>query len=50
MRDLDTRRAILAYRPSPDRDANFGVYADVIEPGTVAVGDATHVLERSVRK
>jgi uncharacterized protein YcbX len=48
--DFDTRKAILAYRPSPDRDANFGVYADVIEPGTVAVGDAAHVLEGSVGK
>jgi uncharacterized protein len=50
IRDFDTRKAILAYRPSPDREANFGVYADVVEPGAVSVGDATHVLEGSVRR
>ena len=44
VRDFDTRKAILAYRPSPDRDANMGVYADVVEPGAVEVGDSVAVL------
>jgi uncharacterized protein len=50
LRDFDTRKAILAYRPTPTRDANFGVYADVIEAGIVSVGDPTRVLKGSVRE
>jgi uncharacterized protein YcbX len=44
VRDFDTRKAILAYRPSFDGDANMGVYADVVEPGPVAAGDLVSVL------
>jgi uncharacterized protein len=43
IRDFDTRKAIRAYRPSPDRDANMGVYAEVVVPGPVAVGDLVSV-------
>jgi uncharacterized protein len=50
VRDFDTRKAILAYRPNLDRDANFGVYADVLEAGTVRVGDGVRALETSVWK
>ena len=44
IRDFDTRKAIRAYRASPEGDANMGVYADVLEPGAVAVGDPVAVL------
>ena len=44
LRDFDTRKSIRAYRPSVDGDANMGVYADVVEPGTVSVGDVVSVL------
>jgi uncharacterized protein YcbX len=47
VRDFDTRKAILAYRPSPDREANFGVYADVVEPGEVSVGAPVRPMRRS---
>jgi MOSC domain-containing protein len=43
-RDLDTLRLIDAYRPRPDRDVCFGVYADVEQPGDVAVGDTVEPL------
>ena len=45
VRDFETRKAILAYRPTPDREANFGVYADVVRPGDVAVGASVRPLE-----
>jgi uncharacterized protein YcbX len=45
VKDFDTLKAIMAYRGvTPDRDINFGVYADVIEPGTVAVGDPVELI------
>lgn len=40
LRDRDTLRAILAYRGKLDGEICFGVYADVVEPGRVRVGDA----------
>jgi uncharacterized protein YcbX len=43
IRDFDTRKAIRAYRPSSDGDADMGVYADVVQPGPVAVGDRVSV-------
>jgi uncharacterized protein YcbX len=47
IRDLDTRGVIRTYRTAPNgRDANFGVYADVVEPGWIAVGDSVEVLPR----
>ncbi len=42
-RDLDLLRLILEYRPSP-RNAYFGVYGLVEQPGTVSVGDEVSVL------
>jgi hypothetical protein len=30
---------------TPDRDINFGVYADVVEPGTIAVGDPAELVD-----
>ncbi|HKE67864.1 MAG TPA: MOSC N-terminal beta barrel domain-containing protein [Nocardioidaceae bacterium] len=41
--DLQTLRLIMGYRGRQDSvfgpGANFGVYADVVEPGTISVGD-----------
>jgi uncharacterized protein len=39
LRDHDTLRAILEYRGKRDGEVYFGVYADVVEPGRVRVGD-----------
>lgn len=39
-RDLDALRAIKDYRGVVDGEICFGVYADVVEPGRVQVGDA----------
>jgi uncharacterized protein YcbX len=41
IRDLDTLRIVKSYRGDRDsREVNFGVYADVEEPGRVRVGDS----------
>jgi uncharacterized protein len=40
VRDHDTLRAIQAYRGKIEGQVCFGVYADVVEPGRVRVGDA----------
>ena len=39
-RDHDTLRAILDYRGKLEGAVCFGVYADVVEPGRVRIGDA----------
>lgn len=39
LRDHDTLQAILAYRGKREGEVCFGVYADVVEPGRVRVGD-----------
>lgn len=39
LRDHDTLRAIQEYRGKIDGQICFGVYADVVEPGAVRVGD-----------
>jgi len=39
LRDHDTLRTILDYRGKREGDVCFGVYADVVEPGRVRVGD-----------
>jgi uncharacterized protein len=45
-RDLDTLRAIIAYRGLRDgRHADFGVLGEVDEPGTVRIGDVATVLD-----
>jgi uncharacterized protein YcbX len=44
-RDLDTLRALLAYRrPMDTGEAPFGVYATVQEPGTVTLGDRVELV------
>jgi len=46
VKDFDTLKAIAAYRGvTPDRDINFGVYATVVEPGTIAVGDQAELID-----
>jgi uncharacterized protein YcbX len=46
VKDLDTLKTIVAYRGvTPDQDINFGVYAEVLEPGTMAVGDAVELTD-----
>lgn len=39
LRDFPTLRAIAAYRAAPGGDIPFGVYGEVLEPGTVRLGD-----------
>ena len=44
-RDFDTLRAIKAYRGLRERKhIDFGVYADVVEPGRVRVGDPAELI------
>jgi uncharacterized protein YcbX len=38
-RDMDTLRVLTSYRRQDDGEVCLGVYADVVEPGDVAVGD-----------
>jgi hypothetical protein len=38
-RDLDTLRVLASYRRRDDGEVCLGVYADVVEPGDIAVGD-----------
>ena len=45
-RDLDTLRGIIAYRGLREgKHADFGVLADVAQPGRVSLGDRVSVLE-----
>jgi uncharacterized protein YcbX len=45
-KDFDTLKAIASYRGvTPDRDINFGVYALVLQPGTIAVGDEAELID-----
>jgi MOSC domain-containing protein len=45
-RDLDTLRTLIAYRGLRDgKHADFGVLADVVQPGRIRLGDALTVLD-----
>jgi uncharacterized protein len=44
VRDFDTLREIKRYRGVQDGDIDFGVYASVVEPGTVSLGDELEPL------
>jgi uncharacterized protein YcbX len=45
--DLDTLSAIAAYRGRPDgKHVELGIYADVLQAGTVGVGDHVEVVPR----
>jgi uncharacterized protein YcbX len=45
-KDFDTLKEIAGYRGvTADRDINFGVYADVLEPGRIALGDRVELLD-----
>lgn len=46
VRDFDTLREIKRYRGVQDGDIDFGVYANVEEPGTVSLGDELEPLDR----
>jgi uncharacterized protein YcbX len=48
-RDLDTLRMIVDYRTLQGGNICFGVYADVAQPGTVAVGDTVEPLSKGPR-
>lgn len=44
-RDLDTLRAIKDYRGLVDgKDLMFGVWGEVLQPGTIRIGDAVKVV------
>ncbi len=45
LRDHDTLRAIHAYRGKLEGEVCFGVYADVVEPGRVRVGDTVTAVD-----
>jgi uncharacterized protein YcbX len=38
--DMNTLKIIASYRTDQPKEANFGVYCTVVEPGEAAVGDA----------
>jgi hypothetical protein len=44
-RDADTLRWIPQFRPRDDGEICFGVYADVVQPGVVRVGDPVTPIE-----
>jgi uncharacterized protein YcbX len=48
-RDMDTLRMIDGYRSRQDGNVCFGVYADVLQAGTVAVGDTVEPLLKGPR-
>jgi hypothetical protein len=43
---MDTLRMIVDYRTLQDGNIYFGVYADVAQPGTVAIGDTVEPLSK----
>ena len=46
-RDADTLRWLASYRRADDGEVYCGLYADVVEPGTVRVGDTVGPLEEA---
>jgi uncharacterized protein YcbX len=50
IRDVDTLSVLDAYRGRPDgKHVEFGMYAEVLEPGTIRVGDRAEVLDELPR-
>jgi MOSC domain-containing protein len=47
--DYPTLKVIAAYRGVRGKHLNFGMYAEVLEPGTIRVGDAVIPLDEGVR-
>jgi uncharacterized protein YcbX len=47
--DYPTLKVIAGYRGVRSKHLNFGMYAEVVEPGTIRVGDAVVPLEEGVR-
>jgi hypothetical protein len=46
MRDFPTLSVIRSYRGvSEDKELEFGVYGDVVRPGTIGVGDPVEPLD-----
>jgi uncharacterized protein len=45
VKDFDSLKALVAYRGVVDGGINFGVYAKVVEPGPIRVGDPVDLLE-----
>jgi uncharacterized protein YcbX len=46
VKDFDTLKVIASYRGvTPDRDINFGVYAEVLQVGTIALGDEAELID-----
>jgi uncharacterized protein YcbX len=46
VKDFDSLKQIASYRGvTADRDINFGVYADVLQPGAIAVGDPVELVD-----
>ena len=43
-RDLDTLRVLASYRRQDDGEVCLGVYADVVQPGDVALGDTVEPI------
>jgi uncharacterized protein YcbX len=48
-RDMDTLRMIVDYRSLQDGNICFGVYAGVVQPGSVTVGDTVESLSKGPR-
>lgn len=47
--DYPTLKVIAAYRGVRSKRLNFGMYAEVVEPGTIRVGDAVIPLDEGVQ-
>jgi len=46
VKDVDTLNVLAAYRGRPDgKHVEFGMYAEVLEPGTIRVGDQAVPLD-----